>query len=140
VSPGWHTLELHLGINGAAGTVEVWLDNVLISDLSAVGAVDLGAVPVGQFQIGEAQTGRTYDVVFDDAAFGTARLGPPADGGAPSVPTGVGAVATSPFSVDVSWSPSTDNVAVAGYDVLRDGVVIGSVDGSRTAFTARSPA
>jgi len=26
-------------------------------------------------QIGETTTGRTYDVVFDDAAFGTSRLG-----------------------------------------------------------------
>ena len=76
-----------------------------------------------------------YDVVFDDAAFGSARLGLAADGAAPSVPTGVSAVATSPFSVDVSWSPSTDNVGVAGYDVLRDGVVVGSVSGSTTSFT-----
>ena len=76
VAGGWHVLELHLGINGAAGTVEVWLDNVLIGDLSAVGTTNLGTAPVGQFQIGEAQTGRTYDVVFDDAAFGSARLGP----------------------------------------------------------------
>src|SRR5207237_8700261 len=64
VSPGWRTLELHLGINGAAGTVEVWLDNVLISDLTAVGTTDLGTAPAGQFQIGEAQPGRTYDVGF----------------------------------------------------------------------------
>ena len=76
VGPGWHALELHLGINGTAGTVEVWLDNVRIADLSNVGAVNLGTAPVGQFQIGEAQTARTYDVVFDDAAFATGRLGP----------------------------------------------------------------
>ena len=104
-------LELHLGINGAAGTVEVWLDNARIADLSNVGTVNLGTAPVGQFQIGDAQTARTYDVVFDDAAFGSARLGPVADGAAPSVPAGVSAVATSPFSVDVTWSPSTDDVA-----------------------------
>ena len=78
---------------------------------------------------------RTYDVVFDDAAFGSARLGPVADGAAPSVPPGVTAVATSPFSVDVGWSPSTDDVQVTGYDVLRDGAVIASVGGSTTSFT-----
>jgi hypothetical protein len=27
-------------------------------------------------QVGEAQTGRTYDVVFDDTAFGSQRIGP----------------------------------------------------------------
>ena len=76
VVAGWHALELHLGINGTAGTVEVWLDNVRIADLSNVGAANLGTAAVGQFQIGETQTARTYDVVFDDAAFGTDRLGP----------------------------------------------------------------
>jgi len=70
VGPGWHVLELHLGISGAADTVEVWLDNVRIADLSNVGTVNLGSAPVGQFQIGDAQAGLVYDVVFDDAAFG----------------------------------------------------------------------
>jgi hypothetical protein len=76
VGAGWHALELHLGINGAAGTVEVWLDGTRIDDLSTVGTATLGTAPIGQFQIGEAQTGRTYDVVFDDAAFAAGRIGP----------------------------------------------------------------
>ena len=135
VGAGWHVLELHMGINGTAGTVEVWLDNTLVGDLSAVGTANVGTAPVGQFQIGDAQTGLVYDVVFDDAAFGSARLGLVADSAAPSVPTGVSAIATSPFSIDVGWAPSTDNVGVAGYDVLRDGAVIASVGGSTTSFT-----
>ena len=61
--------------------------------------MNLGTAPVGQFQIGETQAGQTYDVVYDDAAFGSARLGPVADSAAPSVPAGVTAAATSPFSV-----------------------------------------
>lgn len=31
--------------------------------------------PAGAMQIGETQTGRSYDVVFDDAAFATDRMG-----------------------------------------------------------------
>jgi hypothetical protein len=69
---GWHMVELHLGI--AAGTIEVWLDGTAVAALAASGA-NLGTTNVGAFQIGEVQTGRTYDVVFDDAAFGTGRLG-----------------------------------------------------------------
>src|SRR5438552_7161260 len=135
VGAGWHVLELHLGINGAAGTVEVWLDNTRIADLSAVGTANVGTAPVGQFQIGDAQTGLVYDVVFDDAAFGTARLGLGSDASAPTVPTGVNAAATSAFSVGVTWSASTDDVGVTGYDVLRDGAVVGSVGGATTSFT-----
>jgi hypothetical protein len=76
VGLGWHALELHLGIGGTTGTVEVWLDNTRIADLSNVGTANVGTAAVGQIQIGETQTARTYDVVFDDAAFGTGRLGP----------------------------------------------------------------
>lgn len=68
---GWHVAELRLDV--ATGSVGVWLDNAAVTDLTA--ATGLGATPVGAFQIGETQTGRTYDVVFDDAAFGSERLG-----------------------------------------------------------------
>jgi chitodextrinase len=61
----------------------------------------------------------------------------PSDSGdteAPSVPAGVSAVAASPSLVNVSWSASTDNVAVTGYDVLRDGIVIASVPGASLTY------
>jgi hypothetical protein len=70
---GWHAVELHVAVNGAASTVQVWLDGAPVTALS--GPTTLGTAPIGIFQIGETQTGRTYDVVFDDAAFGDQRLG-----------------------------------------------------------------
>jgi hypothetical protein len=71
---GWHELELHTLINGATSTVEVWLDGSPVNALSFM--TNLGTAPVGRLQIGEVQSGRTYDVVFDDAAFATQRIGP----------------------------------------------------------------
>lgn len=53
---------------------------------------------------------------------------------APSVPTGVTATASG-TSVQVAWTASTDNIAVSGYDVRRDGAVVGSVAGSVRSFT-----
>ena len=99
--------------------VELWLDNVPITDLS--GATTTSAAPVGRLQIGETQTtGQTYDVVFDDAAFGTARLGPVADS-PPTVPANLAATTPSPYSVSLTWDASTDDLGVAGYDLFRDG-------------------
>jgi chitodextrinase len=72
---GWHEVELHMIVNGTSSTIEVWLDGVRVDALSSTTA-NLGTTPVGKVQIGEVQTGRTYDVVFDDAAFGTQRVGP----------------------------------------------------------------
>jgi hypothetical protein len=139
-TPGWHALELHLGVGsapGVLGTAEVWLDNALVPDLSST-AVNVGSTPVGAVQIGEVQTGLTYDVAFDDVAFGTSRLGPVADSTPPTVPTGVTATVTSSFSVQVGWAASTDDVGVAGYDVLRDGAVVGSVSAPTTSFADAS--
>jgi hypothetical protein len=71
---GWHELELHTLINGASSVVEVWLDGVKVAALSST--TNLGTAAVGRVQIGDSQTGRTYNVVYDDVAFGTQRVGP----------------------------------------------------------------
>ncbi|MFC8190400.1 PQQ-dependent sugar dehydrogenase [Cellulomonas sp. NPDC057328] len=52
---------------------------------------------------------------------------------APTTPTGVAASATG-TSVTVRWTASTDAVGVTGYEVLRDGAVVGQVPGSATSF------
>lgn len=44
----------------------------------------------------------------------------------PTVPTQLVATATSSTSVKLTWTASTDNVAVAGYDIRRNGSIIGS--------------
>jgi chitodextrinase len=57
---------------------------------------------------------------------------PPSDTTAPSVPTNLSGTSTS-SSVTLSWSASTDNVGVASYRVMRNGVSVGTVTG--TTFT-----
>jgi hypothetical protein len=42
----------------------------------------------------------------------------------PSAPDGLAAAPASSSSIALSWNGSTDNVGVAGYDVLRDGQVV----------------
>ncbi|MFC5704061.1 carbohydrate binding domain-containing protein [Cohnella faecalis] len=51
---------------------------------------------------------------------------PIVDTEAPSVPTNVTAQASTASTANVSWSASTDNVAVTGYDVYRNGTKVGS--------------
>lgn len=61
------------------------------------------------------ELGRTFDV--QTYRFGSVDTTPP------SVPTGVKAAATA-TSVTLTWTPSTDNVAVKGYRVRRNGTRI----------------
>jgi chitodextrinase len=49
-----------------------------------------------------------------------------ADTQAPSVPANLSAGTVSDTRIDLSWSASTDNVAVAGYRVFRDGAAVGT--------------
>ena len=73
VASGWHALELHCVFNGTNSTIEVWLDNVKVNDLSIT--TNLGVTPIGRLQIGEVNTGRTYQVVIDDVVFNTNKIG-----------------------------------------------------------------
>lgn len=59
----------------------------------------------------------------------------------PTLPTSLVATATSSSNISLTWIASTDNVGVTGYEVRRNGVVIGSPtgtsfnDGGRSAST-----
>jgi len=48
------------------------------------------------------------------------------DGVAPTVPAGLSATAASATQVNLTWSPSTDNVGVTGYRISRNGAVVGT--------------
>lgn len=52
---------------------------------------------------------------------------------APSVPTNVSSPSKTSSSISLSWTASTDNVGVAGYDVIKGGATIATVTG--TTFT-----
>ncbi len=58
----------------------------------------------------------------------------PVDSEAPSVPTGVSAVAASHFEVDVSWTASSDNVGVTEYGIYRDGTLLATVGGEALTY------
>lgn len=49
-----------------------------------------------------------------------------ADTQAPTVPTNVSATAVSMTQIRVTWTVSTDNVAVTGYNIYRDGTKVGT--------------
>lgn len=66
----------------------------------------------------------------------TASTKPDSGGGdtqAPTVPANVAVTGTTAGSVSLSWTPSTDNTAVSGYDIYRDGVKAGTT--AATTFT-----
>jgi chitodextrinase len=56
-----------------------------------------------------------------------------ADGQAPSTPTGLTVTRSTDTSITVTWSPSSDNVGVAGYGVFRGGTRVATT--TQTTYT-----
>ncbi|WP_309110800.1 PQQ-dependent sugar dehydrogenase [Saccharothrix sp.] len=56
----------------------------------------------------------------------------PPDTQAPTAPTNLRSTGRTTTSVDLTWTASTDNVAVTGYQVFRDGTQTGTADGTST--------
>jgi len=59
--------------------------------------------------------------------FGITATTSPSSTTPPSVPTGLAGTAASSTQVNLSWTASTDNVGVAGYNVFRNGTKVGSI-------------
>jgi fibronectin type 3 domain-containing protein len=128
-APGaWHTVQAHVLIDGTSSKTEVWLDGKAVPDLTLTG-INLGSEPVGRVDLGGTDLGKTFDVALDEVAYDREYM---ADSGPPTDPTGLSAVATSKTSADLSWNASSDDVAVEGYDIYRDGNLLTSVGATTT--------
>jgi len=62
-------------------------------------------------------------------------VGSAADTQAPTPPTSLTSSNVTETTVDLSWTASTDNVGVTGYDVYKDGALLGSVTGTTSQVT-----
>ena len=88
-----------------------------------------------------ASTGYIYTVQATDAAGNLSPQSskakaktPPSDVEPPTTPTGLTASPVSASEIDLAWSPSSDNVAVTGYVIYRDGARLTTVPATDTTF------
>lgn len=96
----------------------------------AVPVATLGAVTSYSDTKLSASTSYSYKIEAFDAAGNRSALSssvsvttpgaPEVDSQAPSQPTGLTAVAVSENQVNLSWTPSTDNIGVVRYDIFRN--------------------
>ena len=84
---------------------------------------------------------RSIDAAGNERISATARSGPllrpiPSP---PSIPTGLTATAVSTTQINLSWNASTDNVAVTGYQIFRNGTQVGTSTTTTFSDTGLSP-
>jgi chitodextrinase len=119
-------LAVYLNVGGAGQTWQKYvvdqgtgLHNGVVADIGQDGDLDI---------FGANWTGNGPIALWENLA------GPAAgDVVAPSVPGNVSATPQSSSRILLSWTPSTDNVAVSGYRVFRDGAAIAT--STATSYT-----
>ena len=96
-----------------------------------------------QFNKGMLDDLRIYSRVLTQVQIQTDMTAPvggtAADTVPPSTPTGLIASAVSATQINLSWNPSTDNVGVTGYQILRGGTQIGTSTTTTFSNTGLSP-
>jgi len=98
-------------------------NGIQVGEVATTSFVDATATPATVY---------SYSVVAYDAGgnvsapSASAAVSTPPDATPPTAPSGLTATVQGPGRVDLSWVGSSDNVRVAGYDVLRDDAVVGT--------------
>ena len=125
----------------------LFVDGVLEASKAYAGTIRTNDLPVqlglnAEFPQGQYD-GRLDDLRIYDRALsgdevradmavspGGSDPGEPTDTTAPSIPVGLSASAVSQTRIDLTWSPSSDDVGVTGYVVRRNGVAVGAPTGT----------
>ncbi len=124
----WSASQDNVGVAG----YEVYRNGDLIANAVQSSHTDVGLSPATSYTYRVRAFDTSNNASADSNTITVATAVVP-DTTAPSVPSGVGAIGTSPSEIDVSWTASTDNVGVTSYQVYRDGVQVAHVVG--TGFT-----
>ena len=108
-----------------------WIAFDVTSYVTGEGLINFGVSTAGPTAIGlsSRESGANSPQLIVDFQTGAP------DTQAPEIPTGLTANAVSTTQVDLSWNASTDNLAVAGYTIYRDGTEIATVSDTSLSYS-----
>ena len=136
----------HLAGSYDGATARVYLDGTLIASRSFAGNVgDSNTWHIGAYGSSPGQffDGLIDDVRIYDRALSVAEIQADLSQGAndstpPSTPTSFAKTGATSTTIATSWTASTDNVAVTGYQVFRGGTLLGTTTSTSHTFTGLS--
>jgi len=120
----WHLLRV-TGTTGGSPHIRVLLDEHPVVDTAA----PLGTQKIARLLLGTTVTG-TFAADFDLVAADPLPIG---DIVSPRAPSALSARAVSGLRVNLTWTRSTDDTGVTGYDVFRNGVPV-AITGPTPSF------
>ena len=117
---------------------QIFRDGVQIATVATTTYADSGRTPSTTYQYTIRATDAANNLSALTAAV-PATTPAAADTTPPTVPTGLTATAVSSTQINLSWTASTDNVGVTGYQIFRNGVQIATVTTTTYADSGRTP-
>jgi hypothetical protein len=141
----WHSYETHLKreTSGCNGVFEQWIDGVLRNQHTGIcfgHGFQTWGMGANQAIVG---TGGFWDIddfkISTNGYIGLVGVGGGGDTTAPTVPTGFSSTAVSASQINLTWTVSTDAVGVAGYNIYRNGSLIGTSATNSYSSTGLSP-
>jgi chitodextrinase len=145
----------HLAETYDGSTLRLYVNGAEVASTAGAGSIltSTGDLRIGGNSIwGEYFDGRIDEVRIYDAALSAPQIQtdmltgletqtsggggtpPPPDTTAPSAPGGLAKTSSTPTTIGLSWSPSTDNVGVTGYGLYRNGSAAGSSSGTTASI------
>jgi hypothetical protein len=118
-------------------TTGTWLGLDITSLVKGTGVISvaLTSASATAMAVASRETGVNSPqlVVETGAAPAPAPPPPSADSSPPTIPTGLSLTQATTTGIALAWSPSSDDVGVAGYGLYRDGALVGTT--TLTSFT-----
>jgi chitodextrinase len=133
----WTASTDNVGVTG----YEVWQDGTKIADATTTSytVTGLTAANTYKFKVRAKDAAGNFSVATDEISV-TTQSPPTSDTQVPTVPTDLASSATTQTAVTLTWTASTDNVGVTGYEVWRDGTKIADVISTSYTLTGMTAA
>ena len=124
--------------NVAVVQYDILIDNVLNQSVSEPSATVTGLTASTSYDVSIIAYDQAGNSSLASEIVKVVTESPMATG--PTQPNGLQAASINEFGFDLSWSASTDDVGVTGYDIFQDGAVIATVtDGTNYTVAGLSP-
>jgi len=130
---------VRLLMSTSAGPGQITVDGAVIPVADSLAAFDSATGSIWYY---DSAAARLYLNVHHSSSTANVLVnfsGQTSDVTPPAKPTGLTATAVAPNQVSLSWTASTDNIGVAGYQVFRDNVKIATSSATSYLDTGLSP-
>ncbi|MDR0269542.1 glycosyl hydrolase family 18 protein [Paenibacillus sp.] len=131
ITLNWDASQDNVGVTG----YDVYQGQTLLTRVTGTTYTVTGLAPQTSYTFTVRAADAAGNISDPSAPLTVSTLAEGTDTQAPTVPTNLTVTTHTDTTVSLQWGPSTDNVAVTGYDIYQGNTLVGTVSASSTSFT-----